>query len=405
MKAITPIVPFLLYWVIVIFFAFVDPIDIGHSHSHATFWLLIFLTFSFASYLLGLNWHRKAYRVLFISDASEKYLYILLFLGGLFLFIDSIIFKGNFLSFYTSDDYRRSVEGSVLTFIGTFLISVDLIVLSLFVKRLFFKEKINRWYKFIVFFHFSVGALAMFSAGNRSVAYSLLCYLFFVLFFLRIGLSKLSFRSKNLWLSIIFLVVVIFFFFDVQVRRGTDDYFFAKSYNSLLSNETKYSNDFVMIGALVVIEGYFTAGLNFFDELLVDPGLLRLDLVNSFGVRVERQFSRLGLDQVLSSSDELRESIAFQSATSPVVWIGLFGLSVLYFGLIGAFLFLGIWFFLFGRFVKQWLSTKSFYYLLLVFSMYDCVVLSFDWLFRNFSFFFVLVFLVAFKGNTKKYYY
>jgi hypothetical protein len=139
-------------------------------------------------------------------------------------------------------------------------------------------------------------------------------------------------------------------------------------------------------GAFLQLYKYFNHGLEYTDVIVQSSPILDFDFVALLGGRVISQIRRFD-PSFTTSSDSLRRAALTQSGKSLYGWPSVFGIAASSLGIVGSVVFFTLIGFWTGRCFKNFLVSNSFPFFILIFSLYNCYLFSFDWFVRDFSFF------------------
>lgn len=390
-KLWVPVLPFYGFWVISFAAYYFGPFVYRGLSFGTIFYIgFVFLVFTFL-YNLGLHsgggkWRVKSYN--YLLNASG----ILVAIGALLMLYDRQSTGSGNLDAVLNEMYNvRELYSKNTSFLTTIAV-VPYSFKTVFIATLFYsvinKIKLTKIALVCLVILVVCDLANMVLSANRGMLYWYFCYFLFYLLFVR-GLHPLSLISFNKRAVALMLVagVSLSYFYFVSENRTVDstlEYLALNSENEMRYNGFGESLSLVQLGAFEQLYSYITHGLEYTDIILGHANFLYFDPVSPFGIRVVSQIQRFYPDYMTPTSLRINEWL-FLSGKSIYGWSSVFGISLAAFGIFGSIIFFGFYGYFSGVAVGRFNKTGHLAWLIVVFGIFDSMLITFDWFIRDFG--------------------
>jgi len=395
-----PVLPFLGYWVFSYlafhFGPFVTPELDFATHVYFVSCIVIFVI----AYHFGLGTRLTIIDHHFSRDniVALKLLKItswLTFIGTMLLLVDRMSSGAG--SFYlvknNMADIREIYAGNTtfLTTFGALPQSFYLVTLASYFYCGMRMLPIPRFVHLLIFATFVCQVLNMILSANRGALLWIALYaLFYAGFCIRINLFKVKFIRKNVFKIALAVVCVIsswMYFLYVAQHRVVDTtaMYLGREASHLLKYQfVSDSVDYAALGAQHQLFYYFTHGFVYIDAILKNAPVINLDLLSPLGIRVESQIARFFPGYVFPAKKDILFSVE-SAGLSRFGWPSTFGAAPAFFGIIGSLLFFYALGFVAGYSTRRCIRSNRLGWLIIVFTIYASLNISFDWILRDFE--------------------
>jgi hypothetical protein len=408
------VLPFILFWFLSLFLYYFGIYEYKGISPYG----LIYVLFSLLNFIIFYNFalHLKLKKT-FSNIDINKVTKIASYMGastliGVFLFVLDKARLGSELIFILQTELynaREFLEGKLtyLTTIGVLFYSFK----SVFFITIFFLAKqnikISKVTKGMLVIVLILDLVNMYFSANRGMLYSYFAYFIFYLVYVRNYKFKSFFKINKISIAfILFCLMSGSYFFYVANNRTIDTTLEYQAENSQL--ELKY--DFIaehltlqQLGSFEGLYNYFTHGLEYTDTIVLNTNtVFNFDIVSALGIRFKSQIKKI-YPSYKSGSTQVVDNILLNANKSIYGWPSVFGFSIVFFGLVGGIIFFCLIGFLAGCVQKKSDISGSYIWIIMSFSIYECMLLSYDWFIRDFNFLFSLLFCFYLATNYEKY--
>lgn len=415
MKKISTISIFLLYWIISIIFEFINIFPDNYLVSSATYvYFFSILSVFLISYYMGYKYylflphsgpHLKIISEESFNDLLNTFLNLAL-IGNFLLFIDKYRVGALSLNSFINNMFEFNEELSnkhtIITTIGIVPQSFRLSTIGVYfyanIMQINIKRKSSLKLILIVILDMII---MVFSANRGGIFFYLSYFIFYIIYRQRGNINrKKIIMILNIFL-VIFLIAIGYSIFIAKNRSGQNtikSLGASEAYNANM--ERCFENlDYGTIGSIAQLYRYLTHEYNYIDAILKDAKIFRITIIPPLGVRIRSQIEKV-VPSYISPSTKIYMNILGENNLSPSGWASMFGLIVLWFGIVGSCIFTICLGYFCGSITKRYNKYQTIGYFILAFLVFDSMNLSYDWIIRDFEQFVALY--LGIKYNNYK---
>ncbi|HOQ59347.1 MAG TPA: hypothetical protein PKZ08_01875 [Vicinamibacterales bacterium] len=387
-----PVLPFFAYWIGTLLLFEFGPLVNDPLHAETYVYLLTGLACFAAAYAAGLAGRRWLRPVQTLREAALAYAWLrwtapAALLGAAGLVLDRLLSgAGSFSRTLTETQYVREEFGWNTTWITT--LSVAPYCLSLVSLAAYFVSERHRrlpgYIHAMIIAQVALLAYNAFLSANRGVFFWLLTYWLFHLFFVRgfgvrTFLTARALRVPRLAFIAVLAVSLSYIYFIARYRSSEMYLTYLVSTEGTSLRYSLPDIDTPALGALISLMQYGTHEYGFIDAFLERADPVAFNPGYLLGSRVLDQVRR-----VVPGYETQGEIVAGRwisdAGLAPWAWPSVFGWLLALFGYLGAPLFLAGLGFTYGRLAREYLWSGSFGSLVIVFSLYTALNMSFNWI-------------------------
>lgn len=401
------IVPFVGYWVLSYFLFLFGPFmtpQIGPwTHLYVGTCLLLFLFVYMAISTSAKRNHveeveqRVSIQLAYKTLRSTAPIYAF---GALLMTVDKIFFATSLETVLYSENAREIANENItfLTTISVIPYSFKLVALASYFYLMRYVSVSRRCHAYVGF-AILMELLNMVFTGNRGAVFYLLYYMLFYMFyskglrFSQLAIALKSYRVIAALLPVLLFAIVYFGWVADHRVQDTTAMYLGREARAALKNPSQFSwlTDEGLHGYYQLFY-YLTHGFSYIDAILRHAPILNVDVISPMGIRVEAQIGRFMPGYIFPAKLQMLNWISAEGL-SRFGWPTIFGASAAYFGYLGSYIFFLVLAIAAATAVKSFIGYQRLTSFLMTFLIFNMLVLSMDWVVRDFDVYVGLLFV------------